>query len=553
MLANVFAKTIRDRWLGWAIAWSVVGFFIVVGMVAYEGMDLAILESFPEAYRSLIGLRPGMDAGALAISAIYGTYGSLTFAAMALAMGAASLAGEEGKGTIGLLMANPKSRTHVLVSKMLALVALAVLASLAMWAFAIVTPAALGISIGDLDVFAINVHMLAIVLFNGLLAFAIGAATGNRGAAVGATVAVLVIGFLGAGLLPLFDWGENWVKVFPWHYFNGSEPLYNGVDWWHIAILGGASVVFALASVAGVNRRDFHGQSVGTTMIDRLRANPMTRKVAERFAGGVRVSSIRFKTASEYQFMLSLVCSYMFFIQILLGVFWAALPETVMQMVEQLPEGMGALFELFGGGNIATPAGWFQIETFGMMAPIMVMVVTIAIGAGAVAGEEEKRTMGLLLANPIGRSRIIVEKVWTMVAYAAVVGVVSFVGTWFGALVGDMGIGVWDIASTCVLLTLIGIAGGGLALAIGAGTGRKGSAVFGAIGVMVAMHVMNSLGEIAENPWWQKLLPFYYYLGGDPLNEGMDWVHAAVLVGLCVVLIAAAFPLFQRRDVREKA
>ena len=86
MLANVFAKTLRDRWLGWLIAWLVVGSFVVLGMVAYSGLDLSLLESFPEAYRSLIGLRPGMDAGALALSAIYGTYGCLTFAVMALAI-----------------------------------------------------------------------------------------------------------------------------------------------------------------------------------------------------------------------------------------------------------------------------------------------------------------------------------------------------------------------------------------------------------------------------------------------------------------------------------
>ena len=76
--------------------------------------------------------------------------------------------------------------------------------------------------------------------------------------------------------------------------------------------------------------------------------------------------------------------------------------------------------------------------------------------------------------------------------------------------------------------------------------------MWGAVGVMVALHVMNSLGEIAENPWWQKLSPFYYYLGGDPLNTGMDWSHAGVLLALAVVLIVVSFPLFQRRDVREK-
>jgi ABC-2 type transport system permease protein len=552
MLANVFTKTIRDRWVGWAIAVLVTGSFVAMGMLAYQGIDLDVLEAFPEAYNSLLGLRPGMDAGALAIGAIYGSYGAITFAAMALAMGAAAIAGEERKGTIGLLMANPKSRTHVLLSKMAALVVLSVLATAGMWAFAEFTPALVDISIGDLDIFAINVHMLAIVLFNGMLALAIGAATGNRGAALGVTIGVLVIGFFGAGLLPMLEWGEDWVKIFPWYYFMGSEPLYEGVDWEHIAILGGASVLFGIAAVIGVNRRDFKSQSVGVTMIDRLRAIPATKKLADAFAGGARVSSIWFKTASEYQFMLLLAAGYMFLIGPLLGLFWAALPEETLSLFGELPENVAVLFELFGGGDITTAAGFVQIETFGMMAPVMVMVVTIAIGAGAVAGEEAKRTMGLLLANPISRSRVIAEKTFTMVLYGSIVGLVAFLGTWLGSVLGDQDLDLWGMASICILVTLVGIVGGALALLIGSATGRKSAAVFGAIGVMIAMHVMNALGEIADNPWWQKLSPFYYYLGGDPLNKGMDWSHAATLAAVAAVLIALSFPLFQRRDVREK-
>ncbi len=552
MLANVFAKTIRDRGPGWAIASGVLGTFILFGMFAYEGLDISFLEAFPEAYKSLFGLSAGIDAGALAISAIYGSYGAMTVAAMALAMGAASIAGEERKGTIGLLLANPKSRTYVVISKMAALVLLTTLSTIALWGFSVLFAGLMDVSTGDLDVMALSAHMLASSLFYGLLATAISAATGNRGAAIGVTVGVMVVGFFGAGLLPLLDGGENWAKLFPWYYFAGGEPLYNGIDWGHVGILLGFAAFFAVVAVVGLNRRDLKGQSVGVTMIDRLRANPLTRKLADRLAGSARVSSIWAKTASEHQASLLAAIAYMLYVQLLLGWFWRALPEEMFDMLDSMPEGMNAMFALFGGGDIGTPAGWFQIETFGMMAPIMIMIVTISIGSNAVAGEEAKRTMGLLLANPITRSRVIVEKTITMALYASIVGVVAFLGTWGGALVGGMDLPVENIAAICVLLTLLGIAGGALALAIGAGTGRKGTAIWGAVGAGVGLHLLNSLGEIAGNPAWQKFSPFYYYLSSDPLNNGLDWSHAAVLVAISVVLFALAFPLFQRRDIREK-
>ncbi|MDY0339908.1 MAG: ABC transporter permease subunit [Coriobacteriia bacterium] len=553
MLGSVFLKTIRDRWVGWTIAVVAIWLFVWLGLVAYSGLDLSLLDTFPEAYRTLIGLRPGMDAGGLSISAVYGTYGSITFAAMALAMGAASIAGEEHQGTLSLLLANPKSRSHVFISKVLALVLFSAVATLVTWAISASTASMLDIALGDLDLGALSTHMFASTIFYGLLAVAVGAATGRRGAAVGASTGVLVVGFLGAGLLPLIDGGDEWAKLFPWYYFNGSEPLYNGVDWGHVGLLLGASAILAIVGLLGFLRRDLRGQSVGITMVDRLRQNPMTRKLADRLAGSSRVSSIWLKTASEHQIALVSACSYMFFVQLILGPFYTALPRSAMDMLAQLPEGMDVLFAFFGGGDMSTPEGFFQIETFGMMAPIMVMLVTIAVGANAVAGEEAKRTMGLLLANPIKRSRIIVEKAWTMVFYASIVGVVAFAGTVLGSALAELEMSTWNIAATCILLTLLGIVGGALALAIGSGTGRKGAAVWGATGVMVGLHVLNSIGAISDSmSGVSKLSPFYYYLGGDPLNSGLDWGNVLVLVAIAIVLIGVSFPLFQRRDVREK-
>ncbi len=553
MPADVFAKTVRDRWLGWTIAVGAVASFVLLGMAAYEGLDLAVLDSFPPAYRSLLGLPEGADAGALAISAIYGSYGALTFAAMALAMGAAGIAGEERAGTLGLLLGNPKSRRHVLVSKMAALALLSIVSTLSLWGLAIGSASVLDVALGELDVAALSVHMLANTLFYGLLASALGAVTGNRGGAAGIATGVLVVGFLGAGLMPLLEGGEDWVRLFPWHYFSGSEPLANGVDWGHVGLLAGASALFAAIAVVGLERRDLKGRSVGVTLVDRLRAFPMTRRAADLLAGTARVSSIWAKTASEHQVSLLSACAYMLLVQMMLGGFWLAIPEETIAIFAQMPESLGVMFELFGGGDVTTAAGWFQIETFGMMAPIMISIVTISIGANAVAGEEGRRTMGLLLANPVSRSRLVAEKVFTMVVYASIVGVVAFVGTMLGVLIGDMGLAWRNVAATCFLLTLVGLVSGALALAVGAATGRKGAAVFGSAGFLVATHVLNSLGEISD-AWTgaAALSPFRYYLGGDPLNSGLAWGDAAVLAALAVALFASAFPLFWRRDIVER-
>ena len=43
--------------------------------------------------------------------------------------------------------------------------------------------------------------------------------------------------------------------------------------------------------------------------------------------------------------------------------------------------------------------------------------------------------------------------------------------------------------------------------------------------------------------------PFYYYIGADPLSNGLDPAHAAVLAVATVLLFLVAVVTFERRDI----
>ena len=147
MLANVFTKTIRDRWLAMAIGTATLVAFLLLGMWTYRDIDLSLYTVLPEAMRELMGITSDSDAGGLAYGAMYSSYGALTLAALALSMGAASIAGEERNGTIGLLLGNPQSRTHVLLSKAASMVALIGLGALLLWGAGLAVPAMLDVDV----------------------------------------------------------------------------------------------------------------------------------------------------------------------------------------------------------------------------------------------------------------------------------------------------------------------------------------------------------------------------------------------------------------------
>lgn len=550
-LTNVFSKTLRDRWMGWAITSVTLTVFLLFGMSVYREIDLTIYTSLPEAFRSLVGIGDDIDVGGLAINVVFGTWGGLVVAAIALAMGASAIAGEERDGTMSMLLSNPKSRTFVLLSKTGSLVMLVAVATVAVWAPVHPMAAVLGIEIAGLDVEALSLHLFVNALFYGMLATAIGAMTGNRGMATGVTSAIMAVSFFAVGFLPLVAGGDELRKFLPWYYFDGSDPVTNGVAWGHIALLFSASVILLVVSVFGFNRRDLKGQSVGTTMLDRVRGNPLLNRLIGRLAGSARVSSIWVKTITDYQTLLLVTCAVAFLMMgVMMGPMYASIPTDTFAAFEQLPE---QLIALFGGGDLSTPEGWYTLETFGLMAPVGVILVTAIMGAGALAGEESRRTMGMLLANPISRSRIVFEKALPMVLFGFAVGFATFAGVALGSLIADLGMSIGNIAGTATLQVLVGLVFGSLALALSAGTGRTSISIFGAAGAAVVFHLVNSLGAlndaIADLAW---LTPFHYYLGNDPLNNGMDWVDAAVLAVLSAVLIGLSFVLFERRDIRQQ-
>jgi ABC-2 type transport system permease protein len=519
-------------------------------MAVYRDVDVAFWDEMPEAFRTMFGIPEGADVGGLAYGAIYSGYGALTMAAIALAAGAVAISGEEKNGTFGLLLGNPVSRTGVVLSKAASLVLVTAIGFAILWIAAVLSPAILDVDIGSMQIEALMAMMFVNALFYGFLALALSAWTGRTGIAIGATSGILVVGFVATGLLPMFESLADLARLFPWYYFSASDPKFGGIDWAHFAVLAGGTLAFAGVAVVGVNRRDLRGQAEGRKLIDRLRENSITSRVAELLAGRARVSRIWVKSASDHQGLLYVIVPVVFFMSLMIGPMYNLLDDTMASLAEQFPEN---LLALFGGGDLATPEGFYQIEMFGLMIPIGIITATVVVATAALAGEEKRNTMGLLLANPVSRSTVVLQKTITMVLYGVIVGVGAFLGVAAGSLIGGLGMDLGNVAATSALATLLGLAFGGLALALGAATGSTAIAAYGSTGLAVVTFITNGFLTINENTEaWARISPFHYYLGSDPLLEGMNWVHAAVLAGLTLLGIAASVWFFERRDLRTR-
>jgi ABC-2 type transport system permease protein len=262
----------------------------------------------------------------------------------------------------------------------------------------------------------------------------------------------------------------------------------------------------------------------------------------------VRVSRIWVKTISDQRGLIVIVAAAIFAMTLVIGPVYVLIDDAVLLLAEQLPD---AIMALTGGGDLSTAEGYYQLEIFSLMGPIAVIAVTAAMGARAIAGEEQRGTMGLLLANPVTRTRIIWETSIAMAIGAVIVGAAIFAGAVLGSVAAGLGIPVGNIAAVSFLLTLLGLVFGAVALALGALTGRPRIAIFGAAAAAFVFYVLNSFLPLSESlAGFARISPFYYFLAGNPLVDGLDLGHAAVLAVFAAVLLALSVFAFNRRDIR---
>jgi ABC-2 type transport system permease protein len=223
--------------------------------------------------------------------------------------------------------------------------------------------------------------------------------------------------------------------------------------------------------------------------------------------------------------------------------------EEMQKLLESMPPALRAMFAA-EGVDIGTPAGYLNIELFAFMLPLLVFAVALTAGGGATAGEEERGTLELLLANPLPRWRVVVEKFLAL----AIAVTVFAVGIWLAlaitSSVADIDLDLARVAAALTSTALLGLAVGSLAVALGALTGSRVLSMGLALVVAVAGFFINALGPLVEAlDAWRGVSLVYHYIGYDPLANGLDATHAAVLLASSLAFLLVALVAFERRDL----
>ena len=218
-------------------------------------------------------------------------------------------------------------------------------------------------------------------------------------------------------------------------------------------------------------------------------------------------------------------------------------------ILDEMPEAFARAF-LGEVTDLTSPEGYLNSQLFVFFVPLLFLAFAAARGSSAIAGEEESGTLDLLLSYPVERWRVAVDKFAAIIVTTLVLASVFWLALAVGVVAIGMEVSLLRLAEITLSAALLGLVFGALAMALGCGTGKRGLSIGVTSAAGAAAYFLNALAPLVDalEPA-RKLSPFYYYSSTDPLTNGMDPGHVAVLIGLTVALVAVALVLFRRRDL----
>lgn len=258
MSAEMLVHETRQRSLGMTVMAAALGAFAFFGIAISGSLGSTfdtLTKNMPNSLAAFVGANV---PGGYVVGEIFTLIAPIALVAYAVLTGAAALAGEERDGTMAMLSAQPVSRSRMLWSKIGGFALSMLVIGVVFWALMALGGQLFDSSLDASKMAAGVVHLVALALAFGAIAFAIGAATGRTDLAAGITGGLAVTAYLTSTMLPIAGF-DSWARLSPWHYALGSDPLRNGLSFADLGVFAAIIAVACALAVLAFNRRDLKG------------------------------------------------------------------------------------------------------------------------------------------------------------------------------------------------------------------------------------------------------------------------------------------------------
>jgi len=216
------------------------------------------------------------------------------------------------------------------------------------------------------------------------------------------------------------------------------------------------------------------------------------------------------------------------------------------EYVKQAPESLKGFFgELQGSMTVEQ---WMGMEFLSLMVPVVLPFMVIIMGARVIAGREERKTLDLLLSNPVPRHQVVAGAALTMAVSLAGVLVITWVLAYIAAPIAGVDLPPARLAAALAALWPMCLLFGVFSLLLSAFVRRSAFAITIPAVVLVAMYIIETLGQASKTMERFRPASLFYHLG-SPIEGDFPWTAVLLMLAGVCVLTGAAMAVFARRDI----
>lgn len=215
--------------------------------------------------------------------------------------------------------------------------------------------------------------------------------------------------------------------------------------------------------------------------------------------------------------------------------------------VQSMPPALRAAFGIQALGSIE---GFLAAELYSFGIVLLMGLYLAYSAASVIADDVEDERMDMLLALPVTRSKVLLEKFSALLVPIAVVNIVLPVVVYGGVLAIGESLSVADLLMAHALSVPYLLATASVGLLASVWFDRTGLAQRAAMGVVFGLFLVDSVVTDTDFAALGALSPTRYY---DPaailVRSEYDLLGAALLLGGAAVLIVLSRAYFQRKDI----
>ena len=454
---------------------------------------------------------------------------AILYAIWAVLAATGAARGDEERGLTELWLASGVSRARWLVGRAGGF-ALAAAASIALGM--LITAAGAAIAGDPLPVVGVvseSVAFLAITVWAfglGLL-LAQGFLTRRSAALAGCGLLILLF-LLNSAIRSGIDVGvARWFS--PFFYFDRSTPLLDGgaLDGpASVVLVATAAVLVALATVAFV-RRD-----VGGTIFRRRQqvTTPTARPSRDRV--------LRMPVLAAVDQQRGWIAGWTVGLAIL-AYGLVSITKVLVSVIRTTP-GLTQYLEATG---VSSDTEFVGVIWFGTA--LLIIAIFVVVQVNGWAADDGEGRLALVLAEPVSRTRVVLERVASLLVAVLIIAAVSTVVVYGTANANGVEMPAGRIALAGLLMLPVAFALGGVGLAL---VGWRPRLAVVVLGIVTAIsYFTEQFAPIFNAPAWvQRTSVFALY--GLPLSRD-DWPGTAILLGIGAAGTAIAITAMRRRDV----